>query len=84
MSSRTITTDDYQLFPSPRNVHHEIFAHQVFVPFPYALIDLPVMPLKGKYSLFAASRRADMKQGQLVTFELAADVTTFNARFVPD
>jgi len=83
MNSRTITTDRYQLFPSPRNAHRVIFEHQVFVPHPYALIDLPAMHLKGKYSLFAASRLADLKQGQLVTFELAADAATFNARFVP-
>jgi hypothetical protein len=83
MNSRTITTDTYQLFPSPRNVHRVIFEHQVFVPHPYALIDLPAMRLAGRYSLFAASRLADTKQGQLVTFELEVDVATFNARFVP-
>jgi len=84
MAVRTITTDHYKLFPSPRNVHREIFAHEVFVPHPYALIDLPSMHLKGRYSLFAACRLADMKQGQLVTFEDGADVATFNAKFVPD
>jgi hypothetical protein len=84
MAAQTITTDDYKLFPSPRNVHREIFVHEVFVPFPYALIDLPSFYLKGKYSLFAACRLADMKMGQLVTFEQAVDVATFNAKFVPD
>jgi hypothetical protein len=83
MNSRTITTERYQLFPSPRNAHREIFEHEVFVPYPFALVDLPAMHLKGKYSLFAASRLADMKQGQLVTFELASDVDVFNAKFVP-
>lgn len=84
MASRTITTDAYKLFPSPRNVHRVIFEHEVFVPYPYTLIDLPGFHLKGKYSLFAACRLADMKMGQVVTFELAADEVTFTARFVPD
>ena len=84
MASRTITTDDYKLFPSPRNVHREIFLHEVFVPHPYALIDLPAFHFKGKYSLFAACRLADMKMGQLVTFELPADEAKFKAKFVPD
>jgi hypothetical protein len=56
----------------------------VFVPHPYALIDLPAMHLKGKYSLFAAYRLADGKHGQLVTFELEADARKFEQRFVPD
>jgi hypothetical protein len=84
MATPTISTETYQLFPSPRNVHREIFVHQVFVPFPYALIDLPAFYLKGKYSLFAAHRLVDRKMGQLVTFELEADVAIFNAKFVAD
>lgn len=84
MSSLAITTDTYKLFPSPRNVHRVVFEHEVFVPYPYALIDLPSMHLKGRYSLFAACRLSDMKQGQLVTFENEADVATFNSKFVPD
>jgi len=84
MAETTIITSDYKLFPSPRNRHREVFEHEVFVPHPYALIDLPTFNLKGKYSLFAAYRLADGKHGQLVTFELAADAETFNARFTPD
>lgn len=84
MAEQTITNDTYKLFPSPRNRHREIFEHEVFVPHPYALIDLPSFHLQGKYSLFAACRLADMKMGQLVTFELAADEAKFKARFVPD
>lgn len=84
MAETTITTDTYKLFPSPRNAHREVFLHEVFVPQPYALIDLPSFYLQGKYSLFAAYRLADRKMGQLVTFELAADAAKFNARFVPD
>lgn len=84
MATQTITTDAYKLFPSPRNVHRVIFEHEVFVSHPYALIDLPSFYLQGKSSLFAACRLADMKMGQLVTFELEADVLTFNRRFVPD
>jgi hypothetical protein len=83
MAETTIVTDEYKLFPSPRNRHREVFSHEVFVPHPYALIDLPAMHLKGKYSLFAAYRLADGKNGQLVTFELASDVATFNSKFTP-
>lgn len=84
MAEATITTDRYKLYPSPRNPHREVFAHEVFVPHPYALIDLPSMRLHGRSSLFAACRLADMKMGQLVTFEQPADVGAFNAQFVPD
>lgn len=84
MAERTITTDTYKLFPSPRNAHREIFAHEVFVPYPYALIDLPSFYLQGKASLFAACRLADNKMGQLVSFELEADRNKFTAGFVPD
>ena len=84
MVEKTINTDTYKLFPSPRNVHRTVFMHEVFVPYPYALIDLPSFYLKGKYSLFAACRLADMKMGQVVTFENEADRTKFNANFVPD
>ncbi|MBI2771088.1 MAG: hypothetical protein HYX47_15805 [Burkholderiales bacterium] len=84
MAEATINTGEYKLFPSPRNVHREVFAHEVFVPQPYALIDLPSFYLKGRYSLFAAHRIADGKNGQLATFELEADAQKFNAKFVPD
>jgi hypothetical protein len=84
MAEAAITTATYKLFPSPRNAHRVIFEHEVFVPHPYALIDLPSFDLKGKTSLFAAYRLADGKHGQLVTFELEADAARFNARFVPD
>lgn len=83
MTGQTITTEHYKLFPSPRNTHRVIFEHQVFVPHPYALIDLPAMRLQGRYSLYSACRLSDMKQGQLVTFEDKADVAAFHARFVP-
>lgn len=84
MADKSITIADYKLYPSPRNQHAEIFAHQVFVPYPYTLIDLPSFYFKGKASLYAACRMADMKMGQLVTLELAADVAKFHAQFVPD
>lgn len=84
MAEKTITTDTYKLFPSPRNVHREIFAHQVFVPYPYTLIDLPSFYFQGKASLYAACRLSDMKMGQLVTLELAADEVKFKKLFVPD
>ena len=84
MAEACITTDCYKLFPSPRNAHRVVFEHEVFVPYPYALIDLASFNLKGRYSAFAAHRLADARNGQLVTFELEADVVTFNAKFTPD
>lgn len=83
-SAQGITTDDYKLFPSPRNRHRTIFLHQVFVPYPYMLIDLESYNLKGKSSLFAACRLSDGKMGQLVTLETPEDEARFKARFVPD
>ena len=84
MAEAAIATDTYKLFPSPRNEHRHVFLHEVFVPHAYTLIDLPTYRLQGRYSLFAAYRKADRKMGQLVTFELEADVARFHARFVPD
>lgn len=82
--ARSFETNEYKLFPSPRNVHRIVFEHQVFVPQPYALIDLPSYYLKGRYSLFAACRLFDGKMGQLVTLEEVDDIAQFKARFVPD
>lgn len=84
MGEKTITTADYKLFPSPRNVHREIFAFQVFVPYPYALIDLQGFFFMGKASLYSACRLSDMKMGQVVTLELAEDEARFRSKFVPD
>lgn len=83
-TAQSITTDDYKLFPSPRNRHRTIFLYQVFVPYPYMLIDMDSYNLKGKYSLFAACRLTDNKMGQLVTLELPEDELRFKERFVPD
>ena len=82
--AKSFDTAQYKLFPSPRNVHRVVFEHEVFVPHPYALIDLPSYSLKGRYSLFAACRLSDGKMGQLVTTEDAGDAATFQAKFVPD
>lgn len=84
MATQTITTDQYKLYPSPRNTHKEVFEHQVFVPYPYAIIDLDVMALAGKTTLFAACRLSDMKMGQLVSFEQAPDQAKFERLFTPD
>jgi hypothetical protein len=84
MPTLAVTTETYKLFPSPRNREREIFAYEVFVPHPYALVDPPSYDPKGRWSLFAAHRLADGKNGQLVTFELADDAERFKARFVPD
>jgi hypothetical protein len=84
MATQAITTDQFKLYPSPRNLYKEIFAHQVFVPYPYAIIDLDVMELAGKTTLYAACRLSDMKMGQVVTFELEADKAKFERLFTPD
>ena len=84
MATQTITIDGYKLFPNPRNVHRVVFEHQLFVPYPYAIIDLDVMELSGKTTLFAACRLSDMKMGQLVTFDLAPDQAKFERLFTPD
>lgn len=84
MSEKFIQTARYKLYPVPRNAHREVFEHEVFVPHPYALIDLPSFYLTGRASLFAACRLADGKMGQLVTFELAADAAKFAANFTLD
>ena len=83
-TAKSIDTGDYKLFPSPRNVHRVIFEHQVFVPYPYALIVMEEFYFKGRYSLFAACRLSDGKMGQVATFELASDVDIFNKKFTPD
>ena len=83
-TAQGITTADYKLFPSPRNRHRMLFSHQVFVPYPYMLIDLESYDFKGKYSLFAACRLSDGKMGQVVSLELPEDEVRFKARFVPD
>lgn len=56
----------------------------MFVPYPYAIIDLEVMELAGKTTLYAACRLSDMKMGQVVTFELAPDQAKFERLFTPD
>ena len=84
MATLAITTNHYKLFPSPRNQHRTVFEYEVFVPYPYALIDLPSFDLQGKYSLFAACRLKDMKMGQLVTFEQVDDAIHFEKNFTPD
>ena len=83
-TAKSIITDCYKLFPSPRNRHRAIFPHEVFVPYPYMLIDLESYRFLGRYSLFAAYRLSDQKMGQLVTLELPADEARFQAGFVPD
>lgn len=80
----TITTEIYKLYPSPRNRDREVFAHQVFLPHPYALVDPPSYGPQGRWALFAAHRLVDGKNGQLVTFELESDAASFRSRFVPD
>jgi hypothetical protein len=84
MSTPAITTEKYKLFPSPRNEVRTLFAYEVFVAHPYALVDPPSYGLKGQWTLFAAHRLGDGKNGQLVTFELEEDAARFKARFVPD
>ncbi len=84
MATQAITTGAYKLYPSPHNLHRTVFDLQSFVPYPYALIYLPDFHLAGKATLFAACRLSDMKMGQLVSFELAADQARFERLFKPD
>ena len=42
------------------------------------------MELAGKTTLFAACRLSDMKMGQVVSFELPADMAKFERLFTPD
>ena len=83
-TAKSITTPDYKLFPSPRNRHRTIFPFQVFLPYPYMLVDMDSYRLQGKSSLFAACRLGDNKMGQLVTLETPEDEVTFKRLFVPD
>lgn len=84
MATLAFTTHGYTLYPSPHSAHREIFEFHLFVPHPYALIDLPSFDLSGRASLFAAHRVADGKMGQLVSFELEVDRVRFERRFTPD
>ena len=84
MATLAFTAHGYTLYPSPHSAHRVVFEFHVFVPHPYALIDLPSFDLAGRASLFGAHRVGDGKMGQLVTFELEADRQRFEARFTPD
>ncbi len=77
MAAQTIDTPEYILYPSPRNEHRVVFEHQCFVSDAYALIHLPDYDFDGKATLFAAHRKADGKNGQLVTCELEIDILRF-------
>ncbi|WP_395024966.1 hypothetical protein [Comamonas odontotermitis] len=83
MPSKTLSAHGYLLYPNPRNAHRIVFEHYVFVPYPYAIIDIPAMDLAGKTSVYAACRETDQKMGQVVTFELEEDVARFEKRFTP-
>ncbi|MGB7421416.1 MAG: hypothetical protein WA917_06055 [Comamonas sp.] len=84
MATLAFSAHGYTLYPSPQSAHRAFFEFHVFVPHPYAIIDLESMALSGRASLFAAHRTADGKMGQLVTFELHADLLRFEQRFTAD
>jgi len=84
MATQAFSAHGYTLYLSPRSAHPTLFEFHVFVPHPYALIDLPSFDLRGRASLFAAHRTRDGKMGQLVSFEFDADRIRFEARFTPD
>lgn len=84
MVTHAFIAHGYTLYPAPHSAHRTVFEFHVFVPHPYALIDLPSLALQGRASLFAAHRVADGKMGQLVSFELEADRVRFEQRFTPD
>ena len=83
MVSKTLRAHGCPLYPNPRNEHRIVFEYHVFVPHPYAIIDIPAMDLAGKTSVYAACRDSDGKMGQVVTFELEEDVVRFEKRFTP-
>lgn len=83
MATQTFSAHGYLLYPNPRNLHRVVFEFHVFVPHPYAIIDIPAMDLQGMTSVFAACRESDKKMGQVVTFELEADVARFEKQFTP-
>jgi len=83
MPSQTLQAHGFLLYPNPRNQHRIVFEHHVFVPYPYAIIDIHAMDLVGKTSVYAACRESDQKMGQVVTFELLEDVARFEKRFTP-
>ena len=83
MVSKTLSAHGCLLYPNPRNEHRIGFEYHVFVPHPYAIIDIPAMDLAGKTSVYAACRDSDGKMGQVVTFELEEDVVRFEKRFTP-
>lgn len=84
MAAQTIDTLEYLLYPSPRNEHRMIFEHQCFVPHPYALIHLPDFDFEGPATLFAAKRKSDGQNGQLVTCELEIDILRFERLYDPE
>ena len=59
MVTLALTAHGYTLYPSPHSAHRMVFEFHLFVPHPYAIIDLPSMELAGRTSLFAAHRIAD-------------------------
>lgn len=83
MPALTIDTPDYLLYPSPRNPTRVLYAHQHFVPHPYALIHLPDYALQCPATLFVAQRKSDGRMGQLVSCESAADLHRFIQEFSP-
>ena len=84
MAAQTIDTPEYLLYPSPRNEHRVIFEHQCFVPHPYALIHLPDFDFEGPATLFAAKRKSDGQNGQLVTCERETDILRFERLYDPE
>lgn len=84
MATTTIESPEYLLYPSPRNEYRVVFAHQHFVPHPYALIHLPDFHFQGKATLFSAQRKSDGRMGQVVSCELEADLQRFIRQFTPD
>lgn len=83
MATPAFTAHGYTLYLSPQSAYPITFEFHCFVPYPYAIIDLPTIGLAGRSSLFAAHRTSDGKMGQLVTFELEADRILFERRFAP-
>lgn len=71
----------YQIVPFARTAHGQVYVHRVFLPDPLAQIDLAHLPLRGRYSLFAAFRLVDLCEGLMVTFEFEEDMRFFHEHY---
>ncbi len=84
MLGQVVRGGRFQIVPLAHTAHGEIYPHQVFVPAALARIELVRLPLRGRYSLFAACRLCDLCEGLMVTFEYEEDMRFFHEQFDAD